>query len=283
MKIKKVIDNNTTANNLFTFSFTHTDDKGTYTHNINVSDIIAKMRYGDRKVNKYLEHIIDVVMPAHFYTIDFPNVLNELGKVYAYKWHSLLYTESLYYNPLFNVDGVEVTRTDLGQRQNTDNYGQDKTTNAYAKDKNTNTIGATENTQEYAQDKTTNVLGKGKTTDTLKTNPYNDSSVEYTTNLNTSETDSKTDSTTRDAHTDTFKSKAHTDTIERDARTDTVTRDDRTDIHTTLAVTDTVTYTRQGNIGVTKTQELIHATIDLDFEPIYIILDDIMKNITRGY
>lgn len=283
MKIKKVIDNNTTANNLFTFSFTHTDDKGTYTHNINVSDIITKMRYGDRKVNKYIGHIVNTVIPAHFYTIDFPKILEELGKVYAYKWHSLLYTESLYYNPLFNVDGVEVTKSELGQRKVTDDYGEDIITNQFGKDKNTNTIGATENTQEYAQDKTTNELGKGKTTDTLNTNPYNDSDTSYITNVNTSETDNKTDTTTRDAHTDTFKSKEHKDIIERDARTDTVTRDNRIDTHTTLAVTDTVTYTRQGNIGVTKSQELIQATIELDFEPVYIILDDIMKNITRGY
>ena len=120
------------------------------------------------------------------------------------------------HNPIWNVDGTEMTE--------------------YSAEKETNNIGA-------ATDTFTSGERNGTTTDFAI--PYN-GTVEKETGKATSQNTSYTDTNTKGTHTDTLSRDAHT-----------------------------VTITRTGNIGVTKTQELLQSQRDI---AMFHFLDTVLKD-----
>lgn len=264
MKIKRLIREKTTQVDIFKLTFTYTDDKGTYTHNVDIPDRIVSLHYGDRKLRKILEDL-QIEDIRKFYATDLPLYLSNLANIYAYRWHKLLDLEHLYYNPLWNVDGVEKTTTEHGLRKTTDSFGDTSTTTSYGEDIQSVAFGV---------DKTTQITGEQNGTSTHKTNPFNDSNTSYTTDIDTNKIDSHTDTNTRDSHTDTTTRNQHSDITTGTAHSDT---------HTTDKVTDIVTFERSGNIGMTKSTELLGDVVALRFNVTYEILNDIMNELTRGY
>lgn len=181
------------------------------------------------------------------------------------KYLKLIELQGYTYNPLWNVDGTEVTTTeygqhitdtDVGQRTKTDNIAQVQNTDAYGIHKITDVLGnKTDTTNEYSttMDDVANTKLKNRTEDIIGL---------------------KTDTHTTDAKSDTHTFGAHLDTHTDAAAKDTVT---------SKAHTDTVTYERHGNIGTTKTQELIEAERNnLRFNIIQEFFNDINEYILVG-
>lgn len=214
------------------------------------------------------------------------------------KWIEL---QGYTYNPLWNVDGVEttvteygqhVTDTDFGQKQLTDNFAQQQNTSNFAQRQDTDNFAQQQNTDSFAQNKLTDQYGNH----TDVTNHYETTMDDTsTTRLKTKDesvnaqktdthtTDAKTDTHTLGAHNDTHTIGAHNDTFTLGAHNDTHTHAASKDTVTSKQHTDTVTYERHGNIGVTKTQELIESErANLRFNIIQELLNDINEYILVG-
>ena len=153
------------------------------------------------------------------------------------------------FNPLYNVDANETTRTDYGQHITTDAKGQKKRTDVY---------GAQSETAAYAQKQTTDGARSDYTTDGAHDISRSSTTMDDTANYTP---------TTKDAYgqhrTDTQKGQqiiteaAHNDTVSSLEHTDTSTDDASTDTLTSQTHTDTVTIRRFGNIGVTMSTQLL--------------------------
>ena len=215
------------------------------------------------------------------------------------------------------INGARVKSNEYAQATHTQQNGATLTTNTFGETTETTNHGATEKTNELDEVKTTTVNGLRKTTTTDKVNPYNvdetatqkaqtlvivDESTDTettaprtdkesvkaftdsTTNAphtDTVGTATSTDILTDGAHTDTIRDAESTDTTTRGTHTDTVTRDARTDAFTEFEHTDTTTIIRSGNIGVTKTTELINSQREtVNFLLLDIMLQDILSEIT---
>lgn len=184
------------------------------------------------------------------------------------------------YNPLDNYDRTETHTLIYAEDKTTNAYGIDKTSLAYGQDKTTNAYGQDKTTIAYAEDKTTTSTEEVKehhklagieNSDTLQVVPF-DSSIPMPTNVNlhnenerentdwtdeydvTNTRNARSDTNTRDARSDTNTRDAHTDTNTRDAHSDTVTRNGRT---------DTETINAHGNIGTTRSQEMVSDEMSL--------------------
>lgn len=333
MRWKTILRNSTLGNNLFmaTLSYNKTDPDGspvTYSFSVNIPDTFAIMYSGDRKVPKWLKNDYKEAVENNdlesFYNMLTAYVLN-VADNYKYKWGALLESNTLYFNPLWNVDGVTITEEDRAKRTTTfdkgaqsdsTQYGQKITTDSYGNGtdytrsmkygqdetttKHGNNQAYTESTQ-YGQDQSTSVTGARGGSSTHKTNPFNDSDTLYSTDKTETTEDSATDTVTRTQHTDTVTHNPYTDVETRGQRTDTETigahEDQRTEGQHTDAVTsgartdktedaaykDVVTVTRQGNIGVTKSTELLRDYRDLATELYAPILNDFMHILSWGY
>lgn len=277
-----MINNAPTGRAIFNVSFEYTDDKGTYTHTINIANVLANMRHGDKKLNKVLRDSYKK-SPHDFYEFEWVVTKQAIANVYARKWHYLITMSETAWNPFFNVDGVEETTTVHGKKVDSTEYGATENSTEYGATENSMEYGNTKNTTSYGLDKTTIKTGEQNGETHTKTNPYNDSDVSYEKDSTTNKVNERTDETTRNSHTDELTSDRHTDKATGKAHTDKATGKAHTDTNTQETYTDVVTYTRAGNIGITKTTELIESAINLDFNVVYIILDDIIENITRGY
>ena len=198
---------------------------------------------------------------------------NSILYYYLEAWARLYYALTEDYNPLYNVDGTTTRRTQgkteglsgtdattmtRGARSETDQYGQKQLTDLYGQDQTTNVFG---------EDQTNNVYGAKSSGDTHSEVPF-DSGVEK---------EISADSHTENTYTDSVTNLTHTDTITKAQKTDTHTDAQHTDTHSALQYTDsdstlygrqnnvdyTETETRQGNIGVTMSQQMLDAEIEL--------------------
>lgn len=223
-------------NNTFTYPTIEGNTSNFITDYLNNHAMLDKglvFQYGERLFDYY-----DEITPDSF------DNWVEISKSIVYKhlneWARLYYALSLDYNPLYNVDGTE--ETTYGATKTTNKYGATSQTNAYA-DNETEINSAQKNTSVTTGSRT------NSSTDSSKTYPDN---VLSETNSTSTTLGGATDSTTQAGYKDTTINKAHNDTI---------STTQHTDEFDTISHTDTLR--RFGNIGVTKSQELINAEYQL--------------------
>ena len=230
-----------------------------------VFDKAFNQKYGNRLIDLEANTVSDAITEAR-------GIFSAVTMLNLNNWARLYYALSLDYNPLYNVDGT--TTFTHGATEETRDYGADKTTNKYAQKQNTNQYGATEDTIQYGatQDtmeygNTSRTEGSHKDTDTEYSTAYN-SGVEAETgktdhdiaSITTTET-THTDTASSIIHSDVSSSLQHTDTLTEAAHNDSIERDAHKDTIATLSYTDTEV--RQGNIGVTKSTDLLDSEMQL--------------------
>ena len=167
--------------------------------------------------------------------------------VYGSKWQKLFDTLDLEYNPLWNVDAKIVETHDIDKRHTEDTFAEREDTDTY---------GETTGNTVYGQleDNTTN-----------KTTPYDNDNFRNLSKQEREVLEHQDDYTTNE-HEDTHKKGAHTDEHDEDA------------------YKDTITTTREGNIGVTSSQELLEKERAVaDFKFLDILMADIIDMITEPY
>lgn len=365
MKYKKVFDEAITLNTtVFDFNFTvnKLKDDNTYetkTYSINIPNSYAWQHCGERKLNEWVKRIYKdtATTPTEKLTA-FKQTLTPVIESNKFKWAALMDSMTLYFNPLWNVDGTEITEEnraarlktenigqkidtiEYGQTQRTDQHGAQEESIAYGngssytdsvqyggtsksitKGQETDSVqyGATQETLQHGQQQESKVFGERRSFTEHATNPFNDAGTLYqtgkdtsgeqtvtdtTTNQGYSDTNSsiqhsdqttygtRTDSETEQSHTDTTTHGAHTDKKTNATYSDTTTENTHTDTKTNgtqqntvgdAAFKDTISVTRQGNIGVTKSTDLLESYRQLMVDLYPIILDDIMKSVSRGY
>ena len=276
IKWKQIIDEHAgLPNNVFYFTVTYTKtlDDGTtknYTFTVDVPDLFAKIYCGNMKLSKVVKDIY-VDDPTVFITTVLPTLIQTTADNFKYQIGALIESNTLYFNPLWNVDGTEKTTEDRAKRQRdvTSDFGNNTpytTSVQYGLDTNTLKYG---NNTSYKQE-----TEYGIDENTHKTNPFNDSATAY-----------ETDIDSRAKHTDTVTFNPHTDVSERSQHTDTTTINphiDKSKIED-AAYKDTITLERHGNIGVTKSTDLLRDARELPTELHAPILDMMMKYLSRGY
>lgn len=205
--------------------------------------------------HKFGERVIDLEAESVSQAAaEFKGITTGVCLLNIQNWARLYYALSLDYNPLYNVDGL--TTYTHGAQSETYSFGKDKTTTQFGATQDTAQYGATQDTTEY-----------GATSDTIGT--HTDTATNYAvsfdaaTEKETGKTSNVIGSQTNTSllHTDVASSITHTDTMSSITHTDTNERDARTDGKSTLQYIDTEL--RQGNIGVTKSTELLADTYKL--------------------
>lgn len=237
---------------------------------INRIPSILKLMHGRREIFDFIARATD---PTH----DAAEMIDIFLYTHCYKYRHLwkLYTAD--YNPLWNVEGSETrvierdvttqdegTRTDTGTVKNNAS-GTDTTTGT-----NTGTV------TDAGTDNSSTTYGK--TTQQARTT-Y-DSSTAYNTD---SSTDSGTDSeqrTTGNTRTDNLQSSSGTTYGRQDLRTDDLTSETSNTGEQHERTTDT--FTRGGNLGVTKTTDLEQSEVDFvsQFNMVDMIVSDIADSIS---
>lgn len=171
-----------------------------------------------------------------------------------YKYDKIWDALQLEYNPIWNVDGTETTV--YGERNKTMNEGAREETDSNGSRTDTTNYGSRQHTTEHDDDITTNKTAA-------------DNSDVYSNNTETSvdygaitETDAVvTDTVSHDAYTDKHTKKAATDTEKESQHTDVVTR--------------------QGNIGVTSTQNLLTQEYEIAKASFFkMLIADAVKSVT---
>lgn len=276
LKWKKIINEHAgQPNNVFycTISYTKTLDDGTlknYSWLMDIPDMFAKLHCGSKKVSEVVKDLYNDD-PVLFITTTLPTLVQTVADNYKYQIGALIESNTLYFNPLWNVDGTEKVTEDRAKREsNTENkFGNDTaytTSVQYGQDQNTTKYGNDASYTEQTQ--------YGADTNTHKTNPFNDSDTSYVSSVDE-----------RSMHTDTTTYNPHADVSTRSQHTDTTTINPHTDKgHTeNLAYKDTITTERHGNIGVTKSTELLRDARELPTELYAPVLDMFMNYLSRGY
>lgn len=298
LKWKTLIDeHDPLPNNVFYFttSYTKTLEDGStknYSFTVDIPDLFAKIHCGNKKVSKVIKDMYEA-NPIPFLTTGLPLVVQTVADNFKYQIGALIESNSLYFNPLWNVDGTEKITEDRAKRErNTeDKYGDGvayTTSVQYGQDTNTmkygNNTSYTEQMQ-YGLDETTHTNGARTETTDHKTNPFNDSDTLYNTSEDVLGTVQYDDKDSRAIHTDTATYNPHTDVSERSQHTDTTTINPHIDKGhiEDLAFKDVITHERHGNIGVTKSTELLRDYRELPTELHAPILDLLMKYLSRGY
>lgn len=199
-----------------------------------VSDYLSEYAYLDRLINfnygdRTFEYDSEDLMPGYW-----DDLVNSIVLKYIPSWARLYYALNENYNPLYNVDGTEVTT--YGERTNTSNYGASTNTTEY---------GDTSISVEMGERNTTMVNGEVAT-----------NSIDYSMSYpNTTRHESGYNETGKGESTDTTKVETYTDTTTSDSHTDTFTNGAHTDTHQEVEHTDTIR--RYGNIGVVSTTKLL--------------------------
>ena len=204
-------------------------------------------KFGERVIDLESDTLSDAIT-------EFRGITSGVAMLNLSNWARLYYALSLDYNPLYNVDGL--TTYTHGAQSETYSYGKDKTTSQYGATQDTVQYGATEDTTEYGA--TSRTEGAHLDTDTDYKMSY-DSATEKEAGKATHDNAAKT--TTELLHTDTQSSIQHSDISSSLQHTDTAERDARSDGKSTTQYVDTEL--RQGNIGVTKSTELLRDVYDL--------------------
>lgn len=204
-------------------------------------------KFGERVIDLEADTLSDAVT-------EFRGITSGVTMLNLSNWARLYYALSLDYNPLYNVDGL--TTYTHGATSETYTFGKDKTTSQYGATQDTVQYGATEDTTEYGA--TSKTEGAHLVTDTDYVMSY-DSATEKESGKQTHDNAAKT--TTELLHTDTQSSIQHSDISSSLQHTDSTERDARSDGKSTTQYVDTEL--RQGNIGVTKSTELLRDAYDL--------------------
>lgn len=182
---------------------------------------------------------------------DFLSEVSEaITDVHLDSWARLYYALSLSYNPLYNVDGT--TTKETTQRQRTDAYGAQSGSSTFGATSQTDNWGAVSKTDQFGNKSST--LGGHTDTQTNSSVSF-DSGTEKETGQTENSYGSQTN--TEAAYTDTHSELAKSDTHTGAARNDSHSESAHSDTHTDSAFTETET--RQGNIGVTMSQQLLEA------------------------
>lgn len=187
--------------------------------------------------------------------------------VYMDSWARLYYALSLEYNPLYNVDGT--TQITYSAQSDSDVYGARSESDIIAARDRSDIMGARSETDTIGQKETTN----GARTDTTT-----DYSVSFDAGTE-KETGKSSDSVGSQTITEGAQSNGHTATTYTDRHTE----ESHTDTHTANTYTDmhnkgthTETTLRQGNIGVTKSTELLESEYEFRkrnfFHEIFVIM-----------
>lgn len=312
MRWKTILKNTTLQSNIFNFTvaYTKTKEDGTlvsYNFNVNIPDIFVRMRCGERRVSEYVEELYMNAQEAGDMSLFYASLILLIGSIkdnFLYKWGALLDANRLYFNPLWNVDGSEKVTEDIAKREKHFTKGEQEDELVKGQQEDTFTRGERKNTQkfgnnspysstvEYGLDEVTHTSGERDETTKRKTNPFNDSDTAYDTEQNKFTTEEVEDVDSRAIHTDTTTFNPHTDVFTDDEaedtnlqgqRTDTTTLGEREDITEDYAHKDVTTTERHGNIGVTKSTELLKDYMDLPAEMFAPILDDLMSYLSEGY
>lgn len=197
-------------------------------------------------------------------------------------WQSLADTFELEYNPIWNVDGTETTTETRNLKQESENNRKDDFTTTNI---NTETQRATGDSNEETTTTEDGSITQSSTTtengsNLHKVNGFNDSGLTnaeqdtITNNSNTTGTNTTSNeiTTTNTASTSNNATTTNNGTIKNNGTSD----NSNTSLDTG---TITIAKTRGGNIGVTMTQQLLNA--ELDVRPkmnIYsYIIDDFKK------
>lgn len=204
-------------------------------------------KFGERVIDLESDTLSDAIT-------EFRGITSGVAMLNLSNWARLYYALSLDYNPLYNVDGL--TTFTHGAQSETYSYGKDKTTSQYGATQDTMQYGATQDTTEY-----------GATSDTIGT--HTDTATNYAVSFdaaNEKETGKSSNvigsqTNTSLLHTDVASSIQHSDISSSLQHTDTAERDARSDGKSTTQYIDTEL--RQGNIGVTKSTELLRDAYDL--------------------
>lgn len=209
-------------------------------------------RYGDRQILVPKDDTSAEVMDDWIYDMNaivFTH-LNDWAKMY-----SALIKD---YEPLWNVDGTEITT--YGATRDTDVFGNTSSTVQY---------GATQNTMQYGQQ--SNTYGSRDDTHTDYKTSYPDS------------TEVKTDKGVDNIGQQINTSAQHTDTASSISHSDTATAQTHTDTHSGDQHVDTLR--RTGNIGVTKSTELVEseATLRTKWNFFDMIFKFMMKEVGANY
>lgn len=183
-----------------------------------------------------------------------------------YKLQGLYETTQFEYNPLWNVDGTTTTERD----SKTDDTNTTKNTGS-----NTTTIKSTDTDDKTTANTTKTEDVTDKTVNVSSSNTSEVSDTLYLREKTTTEDTSTYDSTVKDDTTEKetyVKDSTNTETI------DTSQNDDRD-----IIFHEKVTETRQGNIGVTKTTDLIASQRDIvDFDFLSVLCHMIVNCLTVG-
>ena len=203
-----------------------------------IADVFCTM-YGKNYIVDALDDTNDTTKQASLVSLS-----TKIDPIFVFneaKYKKLIELQGYTYNPLWNVDGVETTVHEYGEHETEVTNGERTLTD---------TIGARTLTDRIAQYTIEDDM-KSKTNDTREYGTTMDDTIneKLKTHINEAE----------GAHKDVHTHGAHNDSHENSQAIDTHVNDEVTDTTTSHEHTDTITYTRTGNIGVTKTQELIEA------------------------
>ena len=225
------------------------------------------MNFGERTYNSLFANPDTLSGLFTEWKTDISSVLS----VYIESWARLYYALNLDYNPLYNVDGT--TETTYSQKQLTDTMGARSESDVIASRDRSDIMGARSETESIGQKEITN----GTRSDTST-----DYSVSYD-SATEKETGKSVDAigqqiVTEGAQSNGHTSATYTDRHTEEAHTDTHSALGYTDTHTTGQHTETVR--RFGNIGVTKSSELLESEFEIRkrnfFHEIFVILSNEM-------
>ena len=189
--------------------------------------------------------------------------------VYLDSWARLYYALSLQYNPLYNVDGT--TETIYSQKTLTDNMGARSETDQ---------IGAKDRSDIMGARSETDTIGAKETTNGARSDTSTDYSVSYD-SATEKETGKSVDGIGQQVINEGSQSNGHTATTYTDRHTE----EQHTDTHSATAYIDThtegqhtETVNRYGNIGVTKSSELLESEFEIRkrnfFHEIFVIISN---------
>lgn len=193
--------------------------------------------------------------------------VSSILSVYLDSWARLYYALSLQYNPLYNVDGT--TETTYSQKTLTDNMGARSETDQ---------IGAKDRSDIMGARSETDTIGAKETTNGSRSDTSTDYSVSFD-SATEKETGKSVDGIGQQIINEGSQSNGHTATTYTDRHTE----EQHTDTHSALAYIDThtegqhtETVTRYGNIGVTKSSELLESEFEIRkrnfFHEIFVII-----------
>lgn len=235
------------------------------------SSTIAKIYRGYFGAN----YLVEKLNSADDYFTSYLRLLNRIESVYLsnlYKYNKLIELQGYTYNPLFNVDGTE-------EFTYLDNDGEITTSVVQDMKQRQDGEGGTVTSTQLPTD--------NETTTTRKIAPYNS-----TTYHEAEENKTQTKAKNEDSFNKTYTVGAHKDQIDttlthKEVKNGETSYSGGTDVFGNIVIGGDKYHTekrvRQGNIGVTKTQELIEAERkNLNFSVLQEFFRDINEQILIG-